>query len=54
MPSQSIPVIDLKTGQMTPEWYAYFVSQVPEQMSALINRKAMRWNDYAQIWEYSA
>ena len=52
MPSQSIPGIDLKTGQMTPEWYAYFVSQMPPQMVAPINGNTMRWNEYAQRWEY--
>jgi len=52
MPSQSIPVIDLKTGQMTPEWYAYFISQVPPQMVLPMPGNTMRWNDYAQRWEY--
>ncbi len=32
LPSQREPVIDVKTGRMTPNWYRYF-----EQINALIN-----------------
>jgi len=58
MPSQAVPVIDMRTGTMTPEWYLYFSSREKAELSNLAdvssatpaNGNKLTWNSTTKTW----
>ena len=52
MPTQAVPLVDLNTGLMTPEWFLYFRSREQVELANLVdvsttaptNGQALLWN----------
>lgn len=59
MPSQAVPVVDMSTGLITPEWFLYFKSResvglvnLPDvSISSPSNGDVLTYNGTSSTWE---
>lgn len=59
MPSQAVPLIDVATGLMTPEWFLYFKSRegiglgnlYDVSMASPANGDVLTYNSTSSKWE---